>query len=335
MEAPRIWTRRPKILEARDALAFRPRMQGFYRLRTYRPDGRLHRDTGEFPNLITDSGLDIVGGSHGGSSLTNYRVGTGNVAPDVTDTGLVSQVAQTTTPGSMVSGSTVRNTDGIRWAQRSTTGRFAAPGVAYNLQEVGVAAQSGQNIFSRALIVDGEGDPVTLPWGADEALDVTYILRIYPPEEDLETEMTVSGVTYDVVVRQAQSGSWSPTGYNGSGAAYCSLASTGPRVYAYNGTIGAVTGKPSGTENGTNTPTAAAYTNGTHYRDVTTVWNLTEGNLTGGITALMVGLGGASFDTFEKQRWFQLGIVGGGTGAIPKDGTVQLALGFRHTWARR
>lgn len=336
MDAPRIWTRRPRILELRDPFILRPTIQGFYRLRTIRPDGSVNRDTGEFPNLITNSGLDAAGGSHGGPSLTNYRVGTGNATPTVTDTALVAQVAQTTGGGAQVASTTLANQGADHYVQTSSTARFSPPGVSHNLQECAVAGASGQPVASRALIVDGNGDPVTLPWAADESLDMTYILRAYPPAADVDTTMVVSGVEYDIRIRQANAGAWLLTGYNPSGSAYNGLSAVSDSpVTAYNGAIGAITGAPTGSSASATSATLAAYSNGNYYRDVTSTWGLAAGNLSGGITAFLLGIGRPGFGASAGQRQFQVGILSGGTGAIPKDGTVQLALGWRHSWARR
>ncbi len=324
MDIPMIWTRRPKIIEARDPVIITSGMTGRMRLQSYGPDGRPRRDSGWFNNLITDNGLDAVGR---GNFCDTWLVGTGNTTPQVTDTGLVNQVATATTVSDSSTGS---NQTADRYHFRTYTRRFTAPGSNHNLQEAGIRLNGANGLFSRALILDGGGSPTTFPWDADEALDMTYELRMYPPLTDATSVMTVASVDYDITVRASSVGSW---GFSG-GPGFDSGFSFGNGCTAYNGSIGAVTSVPSGSTSSSTSQSNSAYSVGSYERDCQSVFGLTDGNLAGGITAFQLRLGTYSASGAQAGGTrFQIGIDGGDN--IPKTGSVNMSLGWRHSWARR
>jgi hypothetical protein len=329
-EAPRIWTRRPTIIEPRDPFNYRVQLAGRIRLQTIRPDGTVHLDTGFFHNLITNAGLDLIGSGNAG--LGQFVVGTSNTAPANTDTGLVAQVASTTTQQVFTSAA---NQGAEHYAVVTETKRFSAPGVAHNLQECGVkGGASNATLWSRALILDGVGAPTTLVWAADEALDMTYELRIYPPAADVDTTMDVAGVTYDIRIRQANAGAWQPV-TNASMPGIKGGWGFAQGALAYSGAIGAVTGAPAGTSGNDTSDVNSAYVNGNYYRDFTSTWGLTAGNV-GGIVSFVVNCGTYSNAGAQTAGMrFQVGILSGGTGSIPKTGSNQLSMNWRHSWARR
>ena len=79
--------------------------------------------------------------------------------------------------------------------------------------------------FSRALIVDGAGNPVSITVLADEYLDVTYAMRLYPyMGADSVKSVTLSGSSYTFTTRAVDvAGSWRfslpgyPTTFEGFG----------------------------------------------------------------------------------------------------------------------
>src|SRR5574340_1768735 len=82
----------------------RGRVAGRLRVLVLDSAGNLKTDTGWFPNLITNTGLDTFGSAPANYPGSYYvgpnlcTVGTGNTTPAYTDTALVSPVAHTTTP---------------------------------------------------------------------------------------------------------------------------------------------------------------------------------------------------------------------------------------------
>src|SRR5690606_29989085 len=289
-DAPRIWTRRPKIIEPRSELLFQPTLAGLWRLRARRPDGRVRVDTGWFPNLITDVGLDIPCMSS--SWVARCVVGTGNTPPSVSDTALVAQIASTSNRIENVGGS---NQTADRYAFARVTFRFAAGAAAGNIAEIGILGGSGDSVLlSRALILDGSGNPTTLTILSDEVLDATYEIRNYPPLTDVVTTMDITGATHDIVIRASEVDSlWTMLG-GGLGIPVgwqAGAATRGALVYPSTSVLGDVTGSPSGSGAIDSSRSSGSYTPGTYQRSFSNVWNLSSGNVSGGIAAARVTCG--------------------------------------------
>lgn len=325
-ESPHIWTRRPKIIEPRSELILPSmRVAGEYTLRSInRFSGKVVRELGPFPNLITNAGLDAVAGL---ARVTGLRVGTGNIPPAFSDTALVAQVAAST---SLQSSSFAQNQTADKYHRATRTYRFAPPGVPHNIQEVGAFGDNNL-MWSRALVVDGSGSPTSFSWGADEILDVTYTLRRYPPLTDLETTMTVNSTTYDVVCRAADADNWGwLSESNIALGATLAEGDGGSGSQVFSGAIGTIDGTPTGQMLGSSTSRSDfAYTSGNFYRDGQVIWGPTSGN--GNINSFLIGYMPMSFRLPDYR--FQVGIVGGGP--LVKTNVQTLALNWRVAWARR
>ncbi len=265
-----------------------------------------------FDNLVVNAGLDRMGTAS--DYLSTCMVGSGSAAPDVGDTQLQARIASSTSTQSDNNGMVVSP----RYGWRRKTFRFAAGVAAGNLSEVGVG-WSTVSVFSRALILDGSGNPTTITVLADEVLDVTYELRAYVNESDVSFNVVISGVTYACVLRPANiSGSQGVqigdvVTINGSNRA------NGVRT-TESSTLGSVTSMPSG-------PimqmeyTNEAYVNGSYYRNHVLSAALNDSNFSTGIGAITIS------NTFSD---FQISF----TPKIPKDSTKVLTLQARSTWAR-
>lgn len=265
-----------------------------------------------FDNLITNNGLNLFGSS--ATYLQYCQVGTGSTTPANGDSELASRVASTSTTLATSQGAQP-SSPYFCWRQR--TFRFAEGVAAGNLAEVGVGPDATANLFSRALILDNMGSPTTITVLSDEVLDVTYELRVYPPETDWTGTVTLDSVVYDVVGRAA--GVTSNT--------YWSIGSVGTvqtlfSSFAYNGAISGITGIPSGTTSATSSISTASYSPDSLYRDGTMNWGLSNGNLAGGITAVRAPFGVGTYQFSFSP-------------AIPKINTKVLALIVRHSWARK
>lgn len=275
-------------------------------------------------NLLLDQGLDRLGANTGWAAYC--QVGSGNTPPVDADTGLETFVAATNTQESAT-----------RFAQGSPpyyssavkTYRFAPGTATGNLSEVGVGWGSGaSDLLSRALIVDGGGSPTTITVLADEFLDVTYTLRVYPPTVDVVDSITISGVEYDYVLRActvtaaySSSGFDFTWGYSIDSFNSSGQATTATSAQAYNGSLGAITTVPSGTTDARTSQSNAAYGTNDLYRDVSFVWGLSDGNLAGGISAVAFRIAWSSWQISFSPP-------------IAKDATKTLSLTFRVTWDR-
>lgn len=290
-----------------------------------------------FDNLITNAGMDGLGTTYVTSLILACRVGTGSTPAAVTDTALVSQLAATTTINTVASGA-ASTAPYYGWLRR--TFRFAAGIAAGNVSEVGIATTTtGGILFSRALIVDGGGTPITLTILSDELLDVVYEYRVYPPTADIAWgPLTISGTSYSGVIRASNVTSlgtdpaaWVPHGFSGGGSGQGLLiwrTSTYGAAHATQ-TLGAVTTIPAGTGYpmgastgaGTTEFTASTYTPGNYYRDHTLRYDLNQGNVPGGIGSLY-------FSTYMGQ--WQLNF----TPVVPKTASHRFTLSIRISWAR-
>lgn len=292
-------------------------LAGFFKIEAVRPDGSKRLLADWFPNLITDAGLDHVGNAI--AYLGRIVVGSGNTAPANSDTTLVSQIASTT---NLQSQSSAAQSSPPYYGSITFTRRFATGVAAGNLSEVGVGPTSG-SLFSRALILDGVGSPTTITVLSDEALDVTYELRMYVPTADVTSSIVIAAVTYNYTIRAsiATNTIWCPT-----------LSADDPTLSnatAYTGAIGAITSGPSGggfIGGATSYAAVGSYSNGDYHRDSTATFGLNDGNDVSGIRSCTYtfGANGNGFGRFQIDFG----------ASIPKDSSHVLTLGFRVTWAR-
>lgn len=290
-------------------------------MRAIKPDGEEARDSGWMPNLITNFGLDLLGA--GGQVNTYCSVGEGATTPAFTDVALV------TFHQSQASEYTDSKTNGGApdyEKQLNKVWRFPVQSVNKNYAEVGVGTgSSGNNLFSRALIVDGGGLPTTFTVLVGEQLEVTYRLWVYPRVVDATNSQTISGTSYTFTYRGR-----SVTSVGNMDAQFFGFGWINSFTYltAFNGTISVATGGGvSGSASGSSSTSVGTYTSGNYYRDVTSVFSTTAGNLAGGISAFeayFATIGGA----------FMLPMQIGVSPSIPKDATKTLTMVIRMSWAR-
>lgn len=185
-------------------------LEGQYciQLRNYKTG--ITRQIGPFKNLITNQGLNSFGGINTGFTLQNCFVGNGTTAPAVTDIAMANKlnVLALTAGGTQVMG----NNEGAPNYSSLTTVTYTFPvgDVVGNISEVGVGRGTLsfnnltiQLLFSRSLISDANGNPITITVLPDESLTVIYYLRAYPNLSD-ETVAVVdqtTGVTHTLKSR--------------------------------------------------------------------------------------------------------------------------------------
>lgn len=304
---------RYRDLEAKQSLILQPRMSGRYKFTAIRPDGRERPLTGWIPNIVTDVGLNLLGTS----SVLNYcHVGTSNTAATVVQTALLGWLAASNSIQESSS-----NTQGTApyFGRKVIRYRFNQGVATGNLNEVGIGSSAtNATLWSRAVIVDEFAVPTTITVLADEVLDVTYEIRLYPPLVDGASTISISGTNYDATWRAAD-----VTGFNwhywiGNTASYTQQSNTHG---VYNGLMNAsITGLPSGTS-ASMSMSNAGYSNNSLQRDATVSYGLNDGNLAGGIKSCTISttLGSYQFE-FDNP--------------IPKDATKTLALTHRISWSR-
>lgn len=303
------------------------KVAGYYKLEAHKLDDRgriLYSKilADWFSNVITDNGLNAMGTVYLPSLFTYCKVGTGTTPPTTADTAMQAFIGATSTI--QVSLGQVLVIGPPRYATLSITKRFAAGVATGNLNEVGMGQSSGNTgtLYSRALIVDGAGNPTTVTVLADEVLDVSYELRSYLPElvDVPYSGMVIAGVSYSGVQRPiavTTASIWN--GYANTGAA---------GVRAYGGLVVGNSGLPVNTASTLPGATSSvdasnlAYANLSLQRDYRATFTLNIGNLTGGINAILAQ-GAYGYYAYSV------------TPSIPKTASKSLTLVFRcGPWSR-
>lgn len=304
-----------------DGLQIGMRMEGIFTLRAKSRLGTVRRER-RFKNLITNLGLDRFGAFTAEFTYGRCHVGTGTATPQFTDTQLSSYHG------------TVQN--GVGATSRGVSdgpdyfyGYFrtvwtSAVGALGNviLTEIGVAGQQANGLlFSRALILDGSGNPTSFPLSSDEQLEVTYELRLYRPTADVEGSITVGSSSHDFIARPLQvtsSTAWSPvaTGFN------TTLGNSPNDQRAWSGGLAAITAaNPGGTALGSATSRQdGTYTNGDHYIESGVTYGPATAN--GSIQSTNTKWGCCTFQTQFSPP-------------IVKNNTQSLRLNYRLSWGRR
>ena len=299
------------------------KVAGFYQFTVRDKDGNIKQETPWFKNLITNGGLDRMGTND--DYLKYCQIGTSNQTPSFSDSALISRLAGTSTT---TSSSTTAASASPYYLSVKKTFRFAAGAATGNIAEVGVGWALTGSLFSRTLVVDESGNPTTVTVLSDETLDVSYEFRYYVYEQDVTGTVVIDGVTHSWVARAAHASTAGTVGYisetgmtTSLGEAYIGKSSA-PYPSAYTGTIGSMTGTPTGTS----MDTYATITNNTYV----------AGSYTGTGT-ISIGLGNGNNASGIGSIRFRFGIgvyQVGFTPNIMKTSEDILTLSFTHSWGR-
>lgn len=257
-------------------------LQGWFKIEAEKADGSGRRRVlaDWFPNLITDAGLN----NFGTSMISACHVGSGNTAPAVTDTALVTLVGSTNASAAANPGAS--GTDPY-YAWKTYTSRFNPGEADGTLAEIGMSPSTNPAsapLSSRALILDGSQNPTTITVLPDEYLDVTYQVRNYcglTASDYTQNGVTVTNVgTRNVTWRAAsvtQASSWGQSLASSPGLPANSVTSM------YEGSLGAITGVPSGSQDSVGIAYNGSYSNNSLQRDYVITASLSQANFAGGI----------------------------------------------------
>lgn len=160
-------------------------------------------------NLITDIGLNRLNAPNDGDVYSFCRVGTGNSIPLPTNTNLDNQVASAGVALATYSQG-VNIAEGYMWCRIVWT--FELGAVVANVSELATGwSASGNTIFSRALVLDPEGNPTSITVLEDEQLRVTWEHRRYwqvsPSTGTIANEGNKGG-SYNWEIRPARVSQW-------------------------------------------------------------------------------------------------------------------------------
>jgi hypothetical protein len=174
------------------------------------------RESAESPNVFTNYGVEALFGATTGDSLGTIAgvVGTGNATPAITNTLLQSFLAGRYTSGGKGASLWVDNGDGTGYFQSSWVTIFEAGGATGNISEVGSAFRQTNPtnttpLASRALVLDGGGNPTTFEVLADEELQLTQFFRRHVNYTDQTIVLTENGNNHTVT--------WRPWGVDSTG----------------------------------------------------------------------------------------------------------------------
>lgn len=183
-------------------------LEGLYRLRKFKAkSGTLVKDTGWFKNTITNRGLWLLWAMNGYSYGLNWggsacAVGSGSTPPTVNDTDMEDVVAVKSSAGGVNpsrSGYVAAAGEAPAYFYNGDSYTFGTGAAAGNLSEVGVYPGVGGvmglsgNLFSRALILDEDGNPTTITVLSDEILQVSYEVRMYVDTSKKDFTFTLEG----------------------------------------------------------------------------------------------------------------------------------------------
>lgn len=181
------------------------RAEGHFEMRAVNSVTGEERELASFHNLILDSGFAYwLGDSGAVEFIGECQVGAGSTPPAPGQSALVSRIAST---NGVQSDEVLPDPNSPYSIRKRVTYRFPAGWAAGNVAEVGVGwGPSGNTLFSRALVLDANGNPTTVTVLSDEFLDVTYTFTVFPQLADAISTLNINGQSYTVTVRPAQLG---------------------------------------------------------------------------------------------------------------------------------
>lgn len=301
------------------------KVAGRYRIQVCTATGEVREDTGWFDNLVTNYGLDLYGNvpaNFDSSSTVTLRcaVGTSNTTPTVSDVNLGAQVGNSQTGGATTNTFVAGPPDYI---SAITTYTFPLGAIVGNIAEIGVGillvgAGGIISLFSHALIQTSGGVPTTISVTASDQLIVTFEERLYLNSTDTPYSLVISSVTYSGTLRAS---SYNTTSAYNLPAQVASSSGGGTVNTVYNGTIGGINSFPSGTSVSMPAASGATYTGGTYFRSFTINMSISQGNVSGGISAIVFA---------SSLGNVQLSV----SPVLPKDNTKTLSLTYNVSWAR-
>ena len=294
-----------------------------------RADDTVRLDTGFFPNVITNLGLDAIGNDH---NLFNYcAVGGGNSTPLNTNTKLDNPLQV----GSQISSESKYDYDPVRdteFYKCSRTVGYRFEGLDNkNISEVGLVGDyaSGQHpAYTRTLIKNSAGEPTVITVLSGEILELQYRLwQVFDlKDKDQVVTAMIDGVEVPVNVKIRLAGvggtnidsGWSYANNVGRGVMYNSSLRFGT------GEIGGITGQNSGLTNAYPGLSWEAYQPSTYKRKFYVNASITDAVHPIRSFLFFTGLGAyqVRFGTVD--------------GDLPIDKTNQdiLQLGFEMSWGR-
>lgn len=287
-------------------------------------------DTGFFDNLITNTGMNRVGEvTNAGATTINifsglcgrFVVGSGSTEPQFTDTALQNPVVFASA-NPVLDNQSSNYTRG--WYEITVRHQFGQGQAAGNLSEIGIQHTSASGpLWSRALILDGAGNPTTITVLPDDFLTCYYTLRIMIPKEDvvfnIDVDYDEDGIVPTVATgRPLATNSSDPTQGWGLQTA---ITTNGAVLSSYTGGLASPTANsPAGSLGNTTTFSTVPYVTDSFERYVTRTNGLNEHNSQELRTFMIGALMGCWQIEFDPP--------------LQKDNTQTMQMTFGYSWAR-
>jgi hypothetical protein len=152
------------------------------------------------PNVLLNSGKDILGNTD--YWIQYCHVGTSNSLVLPTQTELISWASASN--AGFISDTYGAQTEAPYYGWRRVTYRIEGVG-NLNLNEVGIGpVATNQNLVTRTLLRNPDGNVVTITPLPDEFLEVQAEIRYYPPLSDVTGVLNIGGVNYNYILRAGQ-----------------------------------------------------------------------------------------------------------------------------------
>src|SRR5690606_16604790 len=254
-----------------------------------------------------------------------FVVGSGSAEPQFTDTALQNPVAFASANPVLVSESSNYERG---WYEITVRHQFGQGQAAGNLSEIGIQRTSTSGpLWSRALILDGQGNPTTITVLPDDYLTCYYTLRIMIPKEDVVFNINVDygedGIVPTVVTGRPLNADSSSV-FDGWGLQTAATSSNGGAyLQFYTGGLAAPTASaPLGSSIGSRTSnfSTVPYVPDSFERYITRTNGLNEHNSQELRTASLHALMGAWQIEFDPP--------------LQKNNTQTMQVTFGYSWAR-
>lgn len=264
-------------------------VQGVFKLSKGNLNTNEEQHLTTFNNLILNNGLNLLFTQWPTTPFNTCSIGVGTAEPTLTDTSLTNH--RFTTSGSALSDG---NSSGIyRWATFKY--RFN-PNVAGTYTEIGIGAASN-NLFSKSLIKDSNGNPIAITLLSDEYLDVTYEIRFYINT----TEFTITNFNLGKSVHTLNTKAAylnSTEVFNSQWGAIYNLPYINVRLHS--GSVSAsATGSPSGSYSNSSSITTFPYVSNSFERSYRAIFDLNNTANNWPIKSATIIFG--SFGSFQTQ----------------------------------
>lgn len=176
------------------------KINGFYNLSVIRNagmDDEHIEDYGISGNLLTDNFFSAWRNNLLASFGWRFYVGTGTAAPQFTDTQLQSLLGGQSDAATVTANANVK--EGSDYFSSSTgIAQWAVGAIVGNISEIGASLRSAGNsatsLHSRALILDGSGNPTTITLTATDQLVASYTLKYKIPTDQHVSVVDFEGV---------------------------------------------------------------------------------------------------------------------------------------------